>query len=166
MQNRRKNSRLTVTLILVLLMAFVATIASASVMAQDDYPGTAHTTDRPGVSGPLPADADYDWTFTVAPRLSFTPNPIGVGQELLVNMWVTPPPTADRFMKEDHLTCSKCGSYCYEPVENMRPQGSDFRWDYQIRCKRCGFRTEPVRTVAMAFNSWDKLGGKADSSST
>ena len=88
-------------------MAFVATIASASVMAQDDYPGTAHTTDRPGVSGPLPADADYDWTFTVAPRLSFTPNPIGVGQELLVNMWVTPPPTADRFMKDYTIVITK-----------------------------------------------------------
>ena len=96
-------------LIAVLLIVCTAMITSSSVMAQDPdiAHGTPHTTDRPGVSGPLPADAEVDWYFDVSPRLSFTPNPIGVGQELLVNMWVTPPPTADRFMKDFKIVITK-----------------------------------------------------------
>ncbi len=81
-------------LALVLLVASVMLTLYTPVKAQVDQP----------TSGTLPAGASVNWTFTTYPRLSFTPNPIGVGQTLLVNLWVTPPPTADRFMKDYKVT--------------------------------------------------------------
>jgi hypothetical protein len=39
---------------------------------------------------PLPEGVTPDYTIDTTAYLSFTPNPIGVGQTLLVNMWTTP----------------------------------------------------------------------------
>jgi outer membrane protein assembly factor BamB len=42
------------------------------------------------VSGPLPAGVTPDISAETRASLSFRPNPIGVGQGLLVNMWIVP----------------------------------------------------------------------------
>ena len=42
------------------------------------------------VSGPLPAGVTVDATIPTVASISFRPNPIGIGQTLIVNMWVTP----------------------------------------------------------------------------
>lgn len=42
------------------------------------------------VSGPLPSSATVDATVTTVASISFRPNPIGIGQTLIVNMWITP----------------------------------------------------------------------------
>ena len=45
-----------------------------------------------------PAGVTPNLTVTVTPYLSFRPNPIGVGQPLLINIWTTPPPAANRYL--------------------------------------------------------------------
>ena len=72
---------------LILLMASV-TLMAFPVQAQDDQPhgGT------PGAAqwGPKPAGVVPDYTVTTYAFLSARPNPIGVGQSMLINVWVTP----------------------------------------------------------------------------
>jgi hypothetical protein len=46
----------------------------------------------------VPAGASVYYTVSPTAYLSFTPNPIGVGQTLLVNMWTTSPPAANRYL--------------------------------------------------------------------
>jgi hypothetical protein len=79
------------------LAAIALVLLMASVLLTLYTPVNAQIIENPGVSGPLPVGAEINWTHTgVQPRLSFTPNPIGVGQVLLVNFWVTPPPSNHR----------------------------------------------------------------------
>ena len=46
--------------------------------------------------GPLPAGVTPEWTVETVAYLSFSPNPIGVNQELLINLLTTPAPGANR----------------------------------------------------------------------
>ena len=66
-----------------------------------------------GTSGALPSGVTPDITVDTRAFLSFAPNPIGVGQTLLVNMWTNPPISPNRFQS----------GYS---VEIMKPDGSTF----------------------------------------
>ncbi len=90
-----RNKKIT-TFALVLLMASVLLTVYAPVKAQID--------ERPGQSGPLPPGVTVDWEFHPIAYISFTPNPIGVGQQLLVNLFVKPPPSHQRFMQDYTVT--------------------------------------------------------------
>lgn len=106
MQIRRKSAKLTASILLVLLMASVMLMASVSVKAQEGShggtPDTGYT-----FSTTVPAGVTVNWTFHPVVYLSFTPNPVGVGQSILVNMWTTPPPAADRYLQGFTVTITK-----------------------------------------------------------
>ena len=49
---------------------------------------------------PLPVGVTADQTVQTIAQMSFTPNPIGIGQQLLVNVWLHPPLQVSRYMKD------------------------------------------------------------------
>jgi outer membrane protein assembly factor BamB len=106
MRIRRKSAKLTAPILLVLLMASVILMANVSVKAQEGShggtPATSYT-----FSTTVPAGVTVNWTFHPVVYLSFTPNPVGVGQTILVNMWTTPPPAADRYLQGFTVTITK-----------------------------------------------------------
>ncbi|HLN46031.1 MAG TPA: hypothetical protein VK209_10030, partial [Candidatus Sulfotelmatobacter sp.] len=61
------------------------------------------------VSGPLPSGVTVNDTLETKTSLSFRPNPIGLGQQLLINMWINPAVTSNnRFLpKAFILTITK-----------------------------------------------------------
>lgn len=59
------------------------------------------------ISGPAPAGAIINATVNSAAYLSVRPNPIGLGQTLLVNMWITPAPEAMRMFLDFKVTITK-----------------------------------------------------------
>jgi hypothetical protein len=66
-----------------------------------------------GISGTLPSGSTADITVDSRAFLSFSPTTIGVGQTLLVNMWVNPPISPNRYL--NGFT-----------VDIMRPDGTTF----------------------------------------
>ena len=79
---------MTAIIFIVLLMASVMLI-SIPVKAQEDQPHGA-----PGMANyPIapPAGVTPNVTLQTIPYLSFRPNPVGVGQTFLVNVWLQPP---------------------------------------------------------------------------
>jgi hypothetical protein len=91
--NRAKTAAITIAL----LMASVALIAMPvqPIKAQEEtqviHIGTT-ATDTWGLPklGPLPPGVTPDYSLDTFAYLSFRPNPIGVGQSLLVNIWTQP----------------------------------------------------------------------------
>jgi hypothetical protein len=63
---------------------------SVMCMAMPAQPVQAQLAEDQPVAGPLPAGITPDISAPTVSSLSFTPNPIGVGQSLLVNMWINP----------------------------------------------------------------------------
>ena len=91
MSNRK--TRIFVGLVIILLIASLTlmTMPNNTVQAAVTQIGTSPTT----VSGypnlnPKPEGVTPDYSFPTTAFLSFRPNPIGVGQLLLVNIWTTP----------------------------------------------------------------------------
>jgi hypothetical protein len=81
------------------LMMLSMTIISMPANAQNiDEP---HGGAASGYVGPttIPTDApSTTLQVDTNPYLSVTPNPTGIGQYVLVNFWITPPPSANRFL--------------------------------------------------------------------
>ncbi len=67
----------------------------------------AQTAPTQPVSGPLPSGVTVDLQPYTKAYLSFRPNPIGLGQPILINMWVTPAPGAQRLFPNYKLTITK-----------------------------------------------------------
>jgi outer membrane protein assembly factor BamB len=88
--NSSRNKKEALLFAAILVMSSIAALA----MQAQAGVGTLGTspTNTPGYPnlGPLPAGVTPAYTFTSEAYLSFRPNPIGVGQSLLVNMWTTP----------------------------------------------------------------------------
>lgn len=82
----------------ILLLASTILAAVVSVQAQDEnYPHGGQAGPTQFATSP-PAGVTPAIVVDVDPYLSFRPNPIGVGQTLLVNIWATPPPAANRYL--------------------------------------------------------------------
>ena len=91
----------TATIILILLMA------SVMLMANPVQPAQAQLAEKQPYSGTLKSGDVAYWQVDVGARLSFTPNPIGVGQTFLVNAWITPPPSSNRKCLDFVITITK-----------------------------------------------------------
>ena len=91
----------TATIILILMM-----MASVTLMAMPAQAQTVYTNQQEGGStpGPLASGVTADVTLDTFASLSFTPNPIGVGQTLLVNVWLNPPLHVSRYFKDYAVT--------------------------------------------------------------
>ena len=77
----------------VLIIASIMLIVTP-VKAQEGVHGGSPQT--PVTGGPVPAGITPSTTIQTIPYLSFSPNPIGVGQSLLVNIWVQPATVVNR----------------------------------------------------------------------
>ena len=86
MKNSISKTKMTAAIALVLLMASVTLMANVPVQ-----PVQAQAFVTPSQWGPLPAGVTPDVTVITYPFLSVTPNPVGVDQTVLVNIWTTPP---------------------------------------------------------------------------
>jgi hypothetical protein len=80
--NSLRNKTKTTAIALVFLMASVTLMATPVETQEEPY-------GYPDL-GSLPDGVTPDYTFDKVAYLSFRPNPIGVGQTLLVNIWTTP----------------------------------------------------------------------------
>ena len=95
--NAAKTVSIMTMFLLITSILLMATEVTNTVKAQtpDELQiphGGAPTLTIPGmpILKPLPAGVTPQYTINTTAYLSFTPNPIGVGQLLLVNMWTTP----------------------------------------------------------------------------
>ncbi|MDH5266315.1 MAG: PQQ-binding-like beta-propeller repeat protein [Candidatus Bathyarchaeota archaeon] len=84
------NKTKTAAIALVLLLMASVTLMAMPVQAQ-------YTNLQEGGSIPLPPGVTPDFTVDTHAFLSFRPNPVGVDQEILVNMWLEPPIHVSRY---------------------------------------------------------------------
>ena len=101
---RNIKTKATATIIIVLLTASImllATPVKAQETALGGHPSTGSW------STTIPAGVTVAYTIKPHPYLSFSPNPIGVGQELLVNMWLTPPSAENKYLTGYTVTLTK-----------------------------------------------------------
>jgi hypothetical protein len=91
-------NKITVAILAFLMLASIAMIAAPQVKASDSgFQGWHGTTDQdfkdwpktPDL-GPLPDGVTPDYTIESKAYMSISPNPIGVGQMWLVNLWTSP----------------------------------------------------------------------------
>src|SRR5665647_638189 len=88
------------TAILILLMASITLLADNQVQGQ-------YTNQQSGKALPLPSGITPGVTYETIAHLSFRPNPIGINQPLLVNMWMQPPTHVSRYFTGLTVTLTK-----------------------------------------------------------
>jgi hypothetical protein len=86
----------TVAVLMILLMVSSVYALTAPVKAQ--VSATQQTT------GPLPTGVTPNVTINPRAFLSFTPTTVGINQQVLVNVWTTAPPNADRLHHDYQIT--------------------------------------------------------------
>jgi uncharacterized membrane protein YeaQ/YmgE (transglycosylase-associated protein family) len=89
---------ITFAIIVLFLMSSVTLLTGA--------PAQAQTADKQ-FAGPLPTGITANTTVETISYLSFRPNPIGVGQTLLVNVWLPPIHVARQFIQAYVVTITK-----------------------------------------------------------
>jgi len=87
MRNIRKTAAAIITIAFV-----IASIAQISTLAQAQLANP-----QDGAAKPLPAGVTPDVSYDTIAHMSFRPNPIGVGQPILVNLWMQPPTHVSRY---------------------------------------------------------------------
>ena len=55
----------------------------------------------------LPNGVTADMTVTTVPYLSFRPNPVGINQAIIVNLWLDPGPSVTRYFRDFQITITK-----------------------------------------------------------
>ena len=105
----KKVSKISVGILIFLMMASIAMLAMPAKAQDQNYPHGGQATGN-GYVGPttVPSNAPAD-TIQVDthPYLATSPNPTGVNQYILVNFWITPPPTNQRFLVGYTVTITK-----------------------------------------------------------
>jgi len=98
--NKSFKPKLTTTMIIAVLLL------SSAVIVLNPYANAAAGDTQ--VTGELPSGVTPNVTLTTNAYLAVTPNPIGIGQSLLVNMWLHPPTSVSRnFSKAFVVTFEK-----------------------------------------------------------
>ena len=120
MHSLHLKTKLAIAISFAFLLASFASI-SVQVHAQA-HGGTAGTI----TGGPLPAGVTPEFTYQPHAYLSFSPNPIGIGQELLVNAWTIPAPGANRAHTGYTITITKPDgtTYVVGPVNSFVADGT------------------------------------------
>jgi len=85
----KKTLSMTMLIIAILLLPCISTIPF-QVAAQEGDHGGAPNGPGSAIPGPQPTGVPIDQVVDEEARMSFRPNPIGLGQPLLVNIWCTP----------------------------------------------------------------------------
>jgi hypothetical protein len=120
MQILNVKTKLAIAFACVLLVSSLTSVV-IQVQAQE-HGGTSGTI----TGGPLPTGVTPDFTVKDDAFLSFSPNPIGIGQTLLVNMWTIPPPGANRARTAYTVTFTKPDGTtdAYGPVNSFVADGT------------------------------------------
>ena len=107
MQSSRKTAKTIALFSFAILMTF-GTLMALPATAQTTLPsGVTPTNLRDGGSMPLPSGVTPDLQVDSTVYLSVSPNPIGLGQPLLVNLWMQPPIHVSRQLKGFSVTFTK-----------------------------------------------------------
>ena len=72
------------------LITIVIMMASVTMIAMPVHPVKAQLAASQPVSGPLPSGVTVNATAKTSAYLAFRPTLVGVGQTVLVNMWINP----------------------------------------------------------------------------
>src|SRR5271169_6351146 len=86
----------TITVIAIIILMASLLISTIPVQAQTAQISGGAPQSSSYTGGPLPAGVTPNDTIETIAYLSVSPNPIGVGQLLLVNMWLQPPVIVNR----------------------------------------------------------------------
>lgn len=89
------------------VLAIVLLIASATLMEMPVQPVQAQLAGQQPYSGPLKAGDVPDFTVSAKAYLSVRPTLVGLGQIVLVNLWTTPAPHANRIFRDYKVTITK-----------------------------------------------------------
>jgi hypothetical protein len=104
---QRISLKMTISLTLILLMTF-ASLMIMPIDAQTTLPaGVTPTNLRDGGSTTLPSGVTPDFQVDSTVYMSFSPNPIGLNQGLLINLWMQPPVHVSRQLKGFTVTFTK-----------------------------------------------------------
>ncbi len=97
--NFRRKSFALIAIVLMMTSALLTTATFTAKAAGTDYvAGSPMQGTTSGVVGDLSSGATPSYTVDSVAFLSVSPSPIGVGQYALVNMWITPPISPNRFL--------------------------------------------------------------------
>lgn len=101
MLNKKKMKMIAAIALLLVISSIALVFDSSKISAQ------AQPVSQPS-AGPLPSDVNPSVTVTTDPFLGVSPNPIGVGQSVLINMWLHPPINVNRqFLKAFEIVITK-----------------------------------------------------------
>ncbi len=84
-------------------LAIVAILLMTSTMLMEMPANGQYTNMQDSGSIAVPANVTPDESYTTVAHLSFRPNPIGLGQPLLINLWMQPPINVVRYYKAAFL---------------------------------------------------------------
>ncbi len=91
-----------------LILIIASMLMAQSAIAQTTLPpGVTPTNLQGSGSVPLPSGVTADITLDTISALSFTPNPRGIGQPLLVNIWIHPATHGSRYLSGYTVTFTK-----------------------------------------------------------
>jgi hypothetical protein len=102
-----RNLAKATVIVLALLMASCMLLAMPAQAQQVLPSGVTPTNVQDGGSIPLPAGVTPDYTVNTRARLSFRPNPVGINQPFIVNIWTEPPVHGARFYRDFKVTMTK-----------------------------------------------------------
>jgi hypothetical protein len=88
-------------------IVFIVLMLSITILTMDIPAVQAQSSLAVPVGGPIPTGVTPSTQVDAKAYMSFRPNPVGVGQTFLVNLWVTPAPGAGRFLKDYTVTITK-----------------------------------------------------------
>lgn len=131
---RLKNNieKMSVTLLIILLAVSTAPLITQT-QGQTTIPSNVTPTNqRSSSSILLPAGVTPDVSLDTIAHLSFTPNPVGLGQTILVNLWFQPPTHVSRALSGLEVTITRPdGSEdIIGPIETYRGDGTAW-FEYQ-----------------------------------
>jgi hypothetical protein len=106
-KNSINKNKLTATIVTVLLIVSSFVLLTSTIQAQD-------VTFAEPVSGPVPDGETPSVYVDVSAHLSFRPNPVGLNEIFLVNIWTTPATYSGRYHPDYKVTITKPSGESHE----------------------------------------------------
>jgi hypothetical protein len=100
----KKKTSLTMTILLLLITSMMLAVIPAKTEAQVTQTGAPKLTPWQNT---VPPGVTVNTTVTPLAFMSVTPTPVGIGQTLLVNLWLDPPINTNRFYSGYTVTITK-----------------------------------------------------------
>jgi outer membrane protein assembly factor BamB len=97
----------TLAIALILLSSAMLAQAQPRYLGPQGYGFYTGTNLKDNGSIQLPSGATPDMIVTTAPYLSFRPNPVGINQAIIVNIWLDPGPSVTRYFRDFKVTLTK-----------------------------------------------------------